>query len=268
MQIDALKDQIESDRESDLQPFLVVGSAGTVNTGAIDDIAALADLAAEQELWFHVDGAYGGFFVLTERGREMFEGLSRADSISLDPHKGLFLPYGTGCLVIRDGAALKRAHHVSAAYMPPMQDDPEQIDFSESSPELSRDFRGLRVWLPLKMHGAEVFRQALDEKLDLAQWACDQLRQIDGVEIVAEPQLSIVAFRLALDDLDNDALNRLNRDLRERINDKQHVFLTSTNLDGRYVIRICVLSFRTHLERMEQCLEDIRQSVLEVREDT
>ncbi len=268
MQLDALKEQIESDRESDLQPFLVVGSAGTVNTGAIDDLVALADLAAEQELWFHVDGAYGGFFVLTERGRERFEGLDRADSISLDPHKGLFLPYGTGCLVVRDDAALKRAHHVAAAYMPPLQDDLEQIDFSESSPELSRDFRGLRVWLPLKMHGVGVFRQALAEKLDLAQWACDELSQIDGIEIVAEPQLSIVAFRLTRPGSSEAELEVLNRDLQQRINDKQHVFLTSTNLDGRYVIRICVLSFRTHLDRMEQCLEDIRQAVQEISEDT
>ena len=105
----------------------------------------LADIAAEQNLWFHVDGAYGAFFALTERGKRAFKGLDRADSISLDPHKGLFLPYGTGCLVVRDGAALKRAHHVSADYMPPIQEDPDLIDFSECSPELSRDFRGLRV---------------------------------------------------------------------------------------------------------------------------
>ena len=264
IRLDALTETIAADRRSGFEPFLIVGSAGTVNTGAVDDLSALADLAAGESLWLHVDGAYGGFFVLTDRGRARLQGLERADSISLDPHKGLFLPYGTGCLVVRDGAALRRAHHVEADYMPPMQDDPELIDFSESSPELSRDFRGLRVWLPIKMHGISTFRDALDEKLDLAECARQELGAIDGVEIVAQPQLSIVAFRLAPDGHDEDTLAKLNRDLRDRINAKQNVFLTPTDLDGRYVIRICVLSFRTHRDRMEQCLADIRAAVAEV----
>jgi aromatic-L-amino-acid decarboxylase len=264
MRLDVLSELIEQDRAKGMQPFLVVGSAGTVNTGAVDDLGAIADLAAKQGLWFHVDGAYGGFFVLTERGRNRLVGLERADSISLDPHKGLFLPYGTGCLVVRDGAALKRAHHVEADYMPALQDDPELIDFSECSPELSRDFRGLRVWLPIKMHGIETFRRTLDEKLDLAEWAHRELETIDDIEIVAEPQLSIVVFRLAPEGLDDEQLNALNRDLRDHINAKQNVFLTPTHLDGRYVIRICVLNFRTHRDRMEQCLADIHTSVQEV----
>jgi aromatic-L-amino-acid decarboxylase len=261
LSIDRLRDQVVADHRAGFEPFLVVASAGTVNTGAVDDLDALADLAEEQGLWLHIDGAYGGFFVITERGKESFKGLERTDSITLDPHKGLFLPYGTGCLLVRDGAALKRAHHVVADYMPQLQDEPDLVDFSEISPELSRDFRGLRVWLPLKMHGVEVFRQALDEKLDLAEWACRELEAIDGIEIVAEPQLSILAFRLVRPGLDDDELNRLNQDLRDRINAKQHVFLTPTTLEGRFVIRICVLSFRTHRDRMQQCLEDIRLSV-------
>lgn len=264
LSIDRLRDQVDADRRAGFEPFLVVASAGTVNTGAVDDLDTLADLAEERGLWLHIDGAYGGFFVLTERGRKSFKGLERTDSITLDPHKGLFLPYGTGCLLVRDGAALERAHHVVADYMPPLQDEPDLVDFSEISPELSRDFRGLRVWLPLKMHGVGVFRQALAEKLDLAEWACRELETIDGIEIVAEPQLSILAFRLVPPGLDRDELDRLNQDLRDRINAKQHVFLTPTTLDGRYVIRICVLSFRTHHDRMQQCLEDIRLSVDEI----
>jgi aromatic-L-amino-acid decarboxylase len=262
--IDRLRDLVRADQQAGFEPFLVVGSAGTVNSGAVDDLSALADLADEQGLWLHIDGAYGGFFVLTKRGEHRLRGLSRADSITLDPHKGLFLPYGTGCLLVRDGAALKRAHHVVADYMPPMQDEPDLVDFSEISPELSRDFRGLRVWLPMKLHGADVFRQALDEKLDLAEWATRELRTIADTEIVAEPQLSIVAFRLRPPDLDEPALTALNKELRDRINAQQRVFLTPTDLDGRYVIRICVLNFRTHMDRMEMCLEDIRASVREV----
>jgi aromatic-L-amino-acid decarboxylase len=262
--LDALRGQIASDRRAGFEPFLVVGSAGTVNSGAVDDLSALADLAAGERLWLHVDGAYGGFFVLTDRGRRRFRGLERADSVTLDPHKGLFLPYGTGALLVRDGAALKRAHHVVADYMPPMQQEPDLIDFSEISPELSRDFRGLRVWLPIRLHGAGVFRQALDEKLDLAAWITEELRRIEDMEIVAEPQLSIVAFRLRPGGLDEVALTELNQELRDRINARQRVFLTPTTLAGRYVIRICVLNFRTHMDRMQMCLEDIRTSVDEL----
>ncbi len=264
IQIEALKTQIDGDRQAGMEPFLVVGSAGTVNTGAVDDFEALADVAREQRLWLHTDGAYGGFFALTDRGRETMLGLEMADSITLDPHKGLFLPYGTGCLLVRDKVALQKAHHLEADYMPEMQQVPDLVDFCELSPELSRDFRGLRVWLPLKMHGISVFREALDEKLDLAAWACEELRAIEHMEIVAEPQLSILAFRLEPPGLDDGAIDELNRELLRRINDRQRVFLTATTLEGRFVIRICVLSFRTHLDRMRQALEDIREAVREV----
>jgi aromatic-L-amino-acid decarboxylase len=191
-------------------------------------------------------------------------GLALADSITLDPHKGLFLPYGTGCLLVRDRETLRKAHHLEADYMPEMQQAPDLVDFCELSPELSRDFRGLRVWLPLKMHGFSVFREALDEKLDLAAWANEELRSIEHMEIVAEPQLSILAFRLEPPGLDDEATNGLNRNLMRHINDRQRVFLTATNLEGRFVIRICVLSFRTHIDRMRQALEDIRAAVGEV----
>ena len=124
-------------------------------------------------------------------------GIERADSIVLDPHKGLFLPYGTGALLVRDGETLRRAHALSAEYLPEHAEDPELADYNLLSPELSRDFRGLRVWLPLKMHGIGPFRRNLEEKLALARWAAEQLRRIPGIEILAEPQLSIVAFRFA-----------------------------------------------------------------------
>jgi aromatic-L-amino-acid decarboxylase len=266
LRIDELRMRIRADRDAGFSPFLVVGSAGTVNSGAVDDLEGLADLARDEKLWLHIDGAYGGFFILTERGRRRMAGLERADSITLDPPLGLFVPSGTGCLLGRDGAALKRAHHVSADYMPELQHDTGLVDFSEISPELSRGFRGLRVWLPLKLHGVEVFRRALDEKLDLVEWACRELATIEGIEIVAEPQLSILAFRLLQPGLDAEELAQLNRQLCDHINARQRVFLAPTTLDGRYVIRLCVLSFRTHLDRLQQCLEDVRLSVREVLE--
>jgi aromatic-L-amino-acid decarboxylase len=269
IRLDVLSDHIAADRDRDTKPFFLVGSAGTTNTGAVDDLEGLAAIAERERLWFHIDAAYGGFFVLTERGRCRLAGLERADSITLDPHKGLFLPYGTGSLLVRNIDSLRQAHRVTADYMPALQDSSEFIDYCTVSPELSRDFRGLRVWLPLKMHGAAAFRTALDEKLDLTEWITGELRAIDELEIVAEPELSIVAFALRSPsgEVDPEALNQRNRELLHRINAKQRVYLTGTQLGDRFVIRICVLSFRTHQDRMVAALDDIRRSVCEVTAD-
>jgi len=261
IRLDVLRETITRDRAAGQRPFLIIGSAGTTNTGAVDDLGALADLAKAERCWLHVDGAYGAFFVLTERGRRALKGIERADSITLDPHKTLFLPYGTGSLLVRDAAALRRAHSLHAEYLPPMQAEADLVDFCEISPELSRDYRGLRVWLPLKMHGVDVFRRQLDEKLDLTEWATRELRKIEGIEIVAEPQLSVVAFRLVRPGMSVEQLNELNREFLERINSRKRVMLTPTVLGGRFVLRICVVSFRTHLDRMQMALEDIRAAL-------
>lgn len=254
---DRLREAVAEDRRKGLSPFLVVASAGTVNTGAVDDLAALADVCASEGLWLHVDAAYGGFFLLTERGRRAMSGIDRADSIVLDPHKGLFLPYGTGSLLVRDAARLKRAHSLHAEYLPGMQSDPDFVDACELSPELSRSFRGLRVWLPLKLHGLGPFRRNLDEKLDLARWAARELRGIPGMEVVAEPTLSLLAFRFAPKGVEGPALAALNRRLLAAVNSRNRVHLTATTTKGTYLLRICVLSFRTHLDRMEDALADI-----------
>jgi aromatic-L-amino-acid decarboxylase len=263
IRLDTLAAAVSEDRAAGRLPFLVVGSAGTTNTGAVDDLEGLADLCAREGLWLHVDAAYGGFFVLTAEGRRRLAGIERADSVVLDPHKSLFLPYGTGSLLVRDAGALRRAHALSADYMPRMQDDPNLVDFNLVSPELSRDWRGLRVWLPIAMHGIGPFRRNLEEKLELVRWATEELRTIPGIEILAEPQLSIVAFRLARPDLDGGE-NALNRAFLAAVNDRKRVYLTGTMLGGRFALRICVLSFRTHLDRMRECLEDVRDAAEEV----
>jgi len=258
MRLDALADAVRSDRADGRRPFLVVGSGGTVNTGAVDDLPALAAFAAREDLWFHVDAAYGGFFVLTERGRRALTGMDRADSITLDPHKGLFLPYGTGALLVRDVATLRRSHATEGAYLPVMQDADDFVDYCQLTPELSRPFRGLRLWLPLQLLGTAAFREALDEKLDLARAAADGLRTIPGIEIVAEPELSIVAFRGVWPGRSAEETDARNRALLDAVNRRRRVYLTGTTVAGRYVLRICVLSFRTHRDRIEQALADIR----------
>jgi aromatic-L-amino-acid/L-tryptophan decarboxylase len=264
VRLDALEEAVAADRARGLLPFLVVGNAGTTNTGAVDPLADLAALARRLGLWFHVDAAYGGFFLLTAAGRRAMRGIELADSLVLDPHKGLFLPYGTGALLVRDGQALRRAHSIAADYMPSLQDDSDLVDFCEYSPELSRPFRGLRVWLPLKMHGIGPFRAALEEKLALAAWAHREVAAIPGMEILAAPQLSLFAFRFDPGGLAVAELNRLNRELLARVNARQRVHLTGTLLGDAYALRICVVSFRTHRDRMEQCMEDLRAAIREL----
>lgn len=267
MRVEVLDEMVAVDRAAGLQPFLVVTSGGTTNTGAVDDLAAVADLAEREELWHHVDGAYGGFFTLTERGRKVLRGIERADSVTLDPHKGLSLPFGTGALVVQRPDDLWAAHAVDAQYLPQRAAGGSHLDFGEISPELSRDFRGLRLWLPLKVHGVAAFAANLGEKLDLTEHLHRGLQDIEGIRILAAPQLSALAFRYEPSGprLDEETLNALNRRLIEAINDKKRVHLSGTMLGPSFALRVCILSFRTHRDRIDACLKDIRAAVAELR---
>ncbi|MFN2526457.1 MAG: aspartate aminotransferase family protein [Actinomycetota bacterium] len=257
MDVAALRTQIEEDREAGLIPFFVVASAGTTNTGAVDPIANVGEVARKFGLWFHIDAAYGGFFHLTQRGQGLFRGIERADSITLDPHKGMFLPYGTGCLLVREGHRLRDAHHIQADYLQDLAGEEDIPNFSEYSPELSRDFRGLRVWLPLKLHGARAFRAALDEKLDLAQQLYRGLREVPGLELPWIPELTVVPFRAAAVNGDSNAATRR---LLAEINSSQRVFMSSTILDGSFTIRACILCHRTHEDRVAEAIEIIAKA--------
>jgi aromatic-L-amino-acid decarboxylase len=255
---------VVEDRARGLRPFFVTATAGTTNTGAVDDLNAIADIAERERLWMHVDAAYGGFFAMTRRGRERLTGIERADSITLDPHKSLFLPYGTGCILARRVDDLERAHAIHSNYLDEVVEGGVKDDATnpaDLSLEQTRAFRGLRVWLPMKLLGAAEFRRCLDEKLDLARWAADELKRIEGVEVLAEPQLSIVAFRVAPRGQSNEELDRLNRRIIEAINRRRRVHLSATCVHGCYAIRICVLCFRAHRENIETCLEDLRESI-------
>lgn len=270
----ALEAAIARDRGAGLVPVLVVSSAGTTNTGAVDPLLAIADLCAREDVWHHCDGAYGGAFVLCAEGRARLRGIERADSITFDPHKGMFLPYGTGCLLVRDGERLRDAFNVHAPYL----QDFDALDRSgeppsptEYGPELSRDPRGLRLWLPLQLHGAGAFRRALEEKLELAARLHRGLVELAAggipIEIVDPPQLSAVAWRLA----PRDGESRRQTDARNaawlaRINARARVHLSSTRLpvpgmpDHAFTLRACVLSFRTHAPRIDACLQDLRET--------
>jgi aromatic-L-amino-acid/L-tryptophan decarboxylase len=258
MDVDAFRSMVKEDRDAGRRPFLVVPSAGTTNTGAVDPLAETAAVAEEEGLWTHVDAAYGGFFQLTERGRDRFRGIERADSITLDPHKAMFLPYGTGALLVRDGTLLRDAHAAEGDYLQDLGSEEEIPNFTEYSPELSRPFRGLSMWLPLQLHGVDAFRAALDEKLDLARFVHRELRAMPELEVPWEPKLSVVAFRLARTD------DRRNAALLDRINGSRRVFLSSTRIGGRHWIRVCIVSHRTHRDRVEEAVDIIGAAAREL----
>ncbi|MET0594022.1 MAG: pyridoxal-dependent decarboxylase [Polyangiaceae bacterium] len=266
MRADSLARAIDEDRRNGRRPFLLIAAAGTTNTGAVDPLGPLADIAVRESLWFHVDGAYGGAFALCSEGAKRLTGIARADSIAFDPHKGMFLPYGTGCLLVADGQKLRRAHHIAADYLQDLTGGDVSWSPAELGPELSRDFRGLRVWLPLMLHGAAAFREALAEKLELAARFVQGLDRAIAkgapIEIVARPQLSTVAFRLQRQKGEGlDAYNQRNAAFLGAVNARDRVHLSSTLLPAEgglaHTSRVCVLSFRTHARHIDRCLEDV-----------
>ncbi|MEJ3657983.1 aminotransferase class V-fold PLP-dependent enzyme [Actinomycetes bacterium KLBMP 9759] len=250
----AVRTAVEQDRRAGLVPFLLVGTAGTTNAGAVDPLEELSRIASEQRIWFHVDACYGGFFQLTDRGRRCLTGIERADSISLDPHKSLFLPYGTGALLVRDPAALTAAFDDDGGTY--LQDlaDTALPDYAHLGSELTREHRGLRIWLPLHLHGVDAFRSALDEKLDLARHAHRRLAELPGLDMVEPPELSTTVFRV----IGGDAANR---EALKRINASGRVFCSSTELDGKLTLRLCVLSHRTHRAHLDEALEIIAAAI-------
>jgi aromatic-L-amino-acid decarboxylase len=262
----AAAELIREDRKTGRRPFLLAGTAGSTTTGAIDPLTELASLARQENLWFHVDAAYGGFFRLTPRGRQRLAGLEQADSISLDPHKSLFLPFGTGALVVREPALLAAAHAERGSYMQDAQDTESLPNYSDMSPELSREVRGLRVWLPLHLHGVAAFRAALDEKLDLAQLAHEKLAAVPTLELPWAPELSVVTFRVRSRDASPAAVAQADQatlGLLQRINAPGRVFLMSAVAGGRQVIRVCILGHRTHHDRVAEAIDLIVSAATE-----
>ena len=237
MDMSELRSALVDDRRAGLRPMMIVGTAGTTDTGSIDPLPEIAELAAEWGTWFHADAAYGGFFQLTRRGREQLRGIELADSITVDAHKSLFLPFGVGGLLVRDVKPLIQAHEGQGAYMQDVEQQ-ELPHFFSMGPELTRPNRGMAVWLPLQLHGVNAFREVLDDMLDLAEWTSDQMAQIDGIELACVSPLSITAFYSVTG-------NRESQRIFQALLDSKEVHISSTTIDDRFVIRLAFLSHRT-----------------------
>ena len=254
-----LQSQIDSDKKKGLNPFLIIGSAGTTDTGAIDPLNDLAEIAEKEKCWFHVDGAYGGYFYLLEELKNKFDGIQRADSLVVDPHKGLFLPYGTGIVLVKDVEAIMHSHHYTANYMQDAIDPNLPVNPADVSPELTKHFRGLRLWLPLQLLGIEPFKACLREKILLTKYFRERLAEI-GFKVGPEPDLSVSYFWYPKSENEE----AFNRELMKRIHEDGDVFLSSSVIDGRFVIRMAILSFRTKLSTIDRAVEMIKRCLIQV----
>ncbi len=254
----ALQQLILKDLASGLRPWLITASAGTTDTGAVDPIAAIAKIARVHDMWLHVDAAYGGFFVLCAEGGAVLHGLGEAHSVVLDPHKGLFLPYGSGAVLIRDVNYLARAQTYHADYMQDVKTTEGAYSPADLSLELTRPFRGLRLWLPLRLFGLSAFRAALSEKIWLARYFYEQLQNEPGWELGPYPDLSVVTYRYL--PARGDA-NAFNQKLIGAVQRDGKVFITSTMMNGHFVLRLAVLHFRTHVEHIDYLLALLRSLV-------
>ena len=252
-----LKKLIVEDKAAGLNPFLVVASAGTTDVGAIDPLLEIGEIAKRNNLWYHIDAAYGGFFILTDEGREKLRGLELSDSLIIDPHKGLFLPYGLGVVLVKNAEDLKRSFSFNANYMQDAFTGPDELSPAELSPELTKHFRGLRLWLPLKLHGVAPFRACLEEKLLLAKYFHREVQKLGFVSDL-EPELSVVTYRYVPKSGDPDEFNK---QLLEAVVADGRIFISSTVLNGRYTLRFACLAFRTHLSTVDTLLQVLKDTV-------
>jgi glutamate/tyrosine decarboxylase-like PLP-dependent enzyme len=261
--VNKLSEQIVSDKNKGLNPFLVIASAGTTDTGAVDPLMDIGTIARANGLWFHIDGAYGGFFILTEEKKELFRGVEMADSLVVDPHKSLFLPYGTGAVLVKDKDVVFHSHHYTANYMQDAEGDHSMISPSDVSPELTKHFRALRMWLPLQIHGSKPFIACLKEKLLLTQYIRNRLLDA-GFKTGPEPDLSVTYFWYPSKTIDEDTYNQK---LLELIHKDGGIFLSSTRINGKFVIRVAILSFRTRLKTIDKALEILINSRIRLERD-
>ncbi len=258
MSPEALEQAFENDRRNGVRPWLVVASAGTVDTGAIDPLPQLADLCSRYGAWLHIDGAYGGLFALCEEGQALLRGIERADSVALDPHKTMFLPYGTGAALVRDRRHLLDAFSASADYIRPLGESQVGPSPADLSPELTRHFRALRLWLPLQIAGVAAFRAAQSEKLALARYFHARVSELDGFDPGPPPDLSVVAFRYLPASGDADDFNQR---LITYIQQEGRVMISGTRIDELFYLRCAILSFRTHIEHVDDVIDALVRGV-------
>ncbi len=265
IRMDRLAETVARARADGFTPIAVCANAGATNTGAVDPLDAMADFCAAERIWLHVDAAYGGFAVLTERGRALFRGLERAESITLDAHKWLFQPFEAGCLLVKDVRHLEQAFSVHPEYLQDTRLGMEQVNFADRGLQLTRSFRALKVWMSVQTFGLAAFRRAVSRGIELADRAAAYVGASDTLEMLSPASLGVVCFRFNPGgrDLDDAALERLNEAVQARVIETGTAMMSSTRLRGVYALRLCIMAHHTTWRDVEETLAAIESFGLE-----
>ncbi|MDZ7755756.1 pyridoxal phosphate-dependent decarboxylase family protein [Rhodohalobacter sp.] len=255
---DLLKEQIQKDRKAGLNPICVIGIAGTTNSGAVDDLQKLADIAKEEKMWYHVDAAYGGPAAKLESVKHLFTGLEEADSVVVNPHKWLYVPFEAACILVKDPEKLRRTFSLIPDYLQSNEDEGGRTDLMEYQLPLTKSFKSLKVWMTLKAFGAKRLRETIQADIDHAQYLQSLIEKLDDFEMLAPVPLSIACFRYTHPGLDEKQLDELNQKLAHAIEQDGRIFLTATKVKGKTALRTCFINPRTTKKDVEWIPEVIR----------
>ncbi len=257
--LDTLEKQIVVDKQNGLQPFCIVGNAGTVNTGAVDDLSGVADIAEKHHLWFHVDGAYGGLVSSLESKRDLYRGLDRADSVALDFHKWLYQPFEVGCLLVKSWADLRTSYFKKAAYLDTsLEQGNNRHDFNEHHFMLSRNGKALKVWMSIKYYGIRRIKGMIQKDIDLTDYLNEQINAAPDFRLIADSPLAISCFQYVGGLSNSEDIIALNRQLIPALEKDGRVFITGTTLKGQFVLRACLINHRKTEETTDYLLDVIR----------
>lgn len=256
--IGALKAAIAEDREAGVKPACVIGTAGTVNTGAVDDLQALAKVAAEEDLWFHVDGCIGALIAIAPQNRSLVAGIEQADSIALDPHKWLHAPFEAGCALVRDASAHRNTFAVTPEFL---ESTPRGLAsgawLHDYGLQTSRGFRALKIWMALKEHGVEKFGRLIDQNIAQARYLAGLIEAEPALELMAPTTINIVSFRHRLDDGSEERLKAFNTEIMLRLQEEGIAALSDTTVHGRHCLRVAIANHRTRRDDLDLLVREM-----------
>jgi len=257
LSINKLKNAIAKDKLEGLQPFCLIASSGTTNTGTVDPLEDLAAICKKENIWLHVDGAFGAAVILSKRGKKLLKGIEKADSITVDPHKWLFQPYEIGCLLVQNHKWLSGTFTEKPVYLRDIEGNESEINFYDHGIELTRHFRALKFYMSVKTFGLQAFRKAIDYNLDLADQVEAELRKSKKWEVISPATLSIINFRYnpVNENFTEKQLDQINQKISVRMMDSREALLVTTILQGQVVLRMCLINPRTTLEDVKSTLE-------------
>jgi aromatic-L-amino-acid decarboxylase len=261
MTVSDLQRKVIGDLDKGFSPFMVIASAGTTNTGAVDPLHDIADYCIAEKLWLHVDAAYAGFAALTEEGKGMLSGIERADSLTLDPHKWLFVPFECGCLLVRDPSALTSAFRILPEYLKDVEPGEEEVNFADRGEQLTRYSRALKVWLSVNYFGTKAIATEIQEAMERARLLEELVRKSRDFEILSPAQFGIVCFRAKPANIADTELDALNERINARVVSEGRFLISSTRLGRSFSLRMCTLGFRTTADDIRGLFESIGRAL-------